>query len=473
MIAGILGVARLTMRAAVRSRLVLSLVILLVLVTLFLPGIIKGDGTLPGRVRVLLHYTLGFSAWILSLATLWASAGAVSQEIEEKTIQLLAAKPIRTYQVWLGKWLGILLMNAVLLCVAGTIVWFSIARYKSSFQGPPEEMQQVRNEILVSRASVQPRPLLVRAEVRRRLMALRERGEIPPQVPDKTLLSVIHKQVLAEKSVVAAGQARQWIFDVPKDLVAPGVRVPETTSPPITLRYRLLTSGRDRRAIPGTWRIGTENRPELVVFETEDAPFGVHQVPVASPALISAARRGIPIHATYTSRAAAGHSAAVFSREDGVVFLFRSGTFAGNFIRALVVVLFALSLLAALGLTAGSLFSFPVAAFVASSCIVILAMSHFLVFAAERESAGGSHAHGGETEGHSRVLAITEKALSGLHAVATPALRVTPLASLADGKRIANKDLGLAAFIMLLAYPACLWLAGGFLLARRELALPR
>jgi len=472
MIAGILGVARLTMRAAVRSRLVLSLVILLVLVTLFLPGIIKGDGTLPGRVRVLLHYTLGFAAWILSLATLWASAGAVSQEIEEKTIQLLAAKPIRTYQVWLGKWLGILFMNAVLLCVAGTIVWFSIARYKSAFHGPPEELQRVRSEILVSRASVLPRPPLVRGEVRRRLKSLRERGEIPPQVPDRTALSVIRKQVLAEKSVVAAGQARRWIFDVPKDLVAPGVEVPETTSP-ITLRYRLLTSGRDRRAIPGTWRIGTENRPELVVFETEDAPFGIHQVPIAAPALISAARRGIPIHATYTSRAAAGHAAAVFSREDGVAFLFRSGTFAGNFIRALVVVLFALALLAALGLTAGSLFSFPVAAFVASSCVVILAMSHFLVFAAERESAGGSHAHEGETEEHSQVLAITEKALSGLHAVATPALRFAPLASLADGKRIANKDLGLAAFIMLLAYPAGLWLAGGFLLARRELALPR
>ena len=472
MIAAILGVARLTMRAAVRSRLVLSLVILLVLVTLLLPGIVKGDGTLPGRVRVLLHYTLGFAAWILGLSTLWASAGAVSQEIEEKSIQLLAAKPVRTYEVWLGKWLGLLFMNAALLCVTGAIVWISVAGNMSSFDGPPEELQRVRNEVLVSRSPVQPRPPLVRGEVLRRLKSLRERGAIPPHVPDEDALAVIRKQVLTEQSVVSPGQARQWIFDVPKKLVAPGAKERETGSPPITLRYRLLTSGRERQAIAGTWRLGTANHPDLVVLETEDAPFGVHQVPITAPVLVSAARRGIPLHAAYTSRAAPGQPPAVFSREDGIVILFRSGEFAGNFIRALVVVLFVLALLAALGLTAGSVFSFPVAAFVASSCIVIFAVSHFLVFATERESAGGVHIHEGETEQHEQALAVAEKALTGLHVVATPAMRFAPLASLADGRSISDKEMCVASLVMLLGYPAGLWLLGGFLLSRRELALP-
>ncbi|NQT94052.1 MAG: hypothetical protein HQ559_14920 [Lentisphaerae bacterium] len=473
MFAGTLGVARLTMRAAVRSRLVLSLVVLLVLVTLLLPGMIKGDGTLPGRIRVLLYYTLGFAAWILSLSTLWASAGAVSQEIEEKSIQLLAAKPVRTFQVWLGKWLGLLFLNAALLCLAGAIIWISVYRLTSTYQGAEEELQQVRNEILVSRTPVSAREPRIVGETRRRLMRLRERGNIPPQVPDEAALAVIHRQVLAEQSVVAPGKTRQWIFDIPKGLVRPDMNGSAEQAPPITLRYRLLSSGRERLAVPGTWRIGTAEQPDIFVLETEDAPFGVHQLPVSSPALLDAVRREIPLRARYTNRAEPGHSPAAFAPKDGIVLLFRSGEFAGNFIRAVIVLLFALAALAALGLTAGAIFSFPVATFVASACVVILAVSHFLVFTTEQDPAGTHNHNGNEQEEPSRLLVLGEKALGGLHQVAAPAMNFSPLSSLSDGRRISNGDVVRAALILLIAYPAGLWLAGGILLGRRELALPQ
>ena len=38
-------------------------------------------------------------------------------------MQMVAVKPIARWQVWLGKWLGILSLNAVLLALAGAAIF--------------------------------------------------------------------------------------------------------------------------------------------------------------------------------------------------------------------------------------------------------------------------------------------------------------------------------------------------------------
>ncbi len=78
------AIARLAMSNAIRSRVVASLLALLVLAVLVLPLTIKSDGTLAGHVRIVLSYTLGLSFAILTLATVWAGCAAVSLEIRDK-----------------------------------------------------------------------------------------------------------------------------------------------------------------------------------------------------------------------------------------------------------------------------------------------------------------------------------------------------------------------------------------------------
>ena len=106
-------------RSAIRSRVVGVLLCLLLLAIIGLPLTVKGDGTLTGEVQVLLTYTLGAVTMILSIATLWAGCAAVSTEVEEKQIHLILTKPVNRFEVWLGKWLGLVTLNAVLLLVSG------------------------------------------------------------------------------------------------------------------------------------------------------------------------------------------------------------------------------------------------------------------------------------------------------------------------------------------------------------------
>ena len=52
----------------------------------------------------------------------------LAREIEERQLQMVDVKPIARWQLWLGKWLGIMTLNATLLLLSagsvyGTLLW--------------------------------------------------------------------------------------------------------------------------------------------------------------------------------------------------------------------------------------------------------------------------------------------------------------------------------------------------------------
>ena len=115
----IFAVANIAVRNAIRSKVVLSLLLLLLLILIGLPLTVKGDGTIEGYAQILLRYTLGVAGFILSLSTLWAGCAAVSNDIEDRFIQMTVSKPISRLEVWAGKWAGIMFINVFLLILAG------------------------------------------------------------------------------------------------------------------------------------------------------------------------------------------------------------------------------------------------------------------------------------------------------------------------------------------------------------------
>ncbi|MDO8349250.1 MAG: hypothetical protein Q7T30_03365, partial [Planctomycetota bacterium] len=117
------AVARLTVGAAFRYRLVVVLIILLIGAVIVLPTIIKHDETAGGFTQILLTYTLGVITALLSLVTLWLACGTLASDIDECQMQMVASKPIPRWQIWIGKWLGIMALNAMLLGVSAGAVY--------------------------------------------------------------------------------------------------------------------------------------------------------------------------------------------------------------------------------------------------------------------------------------------------------------------------------------------------------------
>ncbi|MCS7337631.1 MAG: hypothetical protein NZ739_05255, partial [Verrucomicrobiae bacterium] len=114
----LLAIARLTWKAAFRFKLFVVLTVLMLVVVVCLPIIIKDDGTARGFTQILLTYTLSSITALLGLCTLWIACGTLARDIEECQIQLVAVKPVARWQIWLGKWLGTVSLNAALLCVS-------------------------------------------------------------------------------------------------------------------------------------------------------------------------------------------------------------------------------------------------------------------------------------------------------------------------------------------------------------------
>src|SRR5215472_17650587 len=108
------AIAWLTWKAAFRFRLFLVVAVLLLGSVIGLPLLIKDDGTARGFTQVLLTYTLSTISALLGLSTLWLACGTLARDIEDCQIQVVAVKPIARYQIWLGKWLGIVSINALL-----------------------------------------------------------------------------------------------------------------------------------------------------------------------------------------------------------------------------------------------------------------------------------------------------------------------------------------------------------------------
>src|SRR5277367_183063 len=147
----ILAIAWLTWKAALRFKLFVVIAGLLIAAVVGLPLVIQDDGTARGFTQIILTYTLSAITALLGLSTLWLSCGTLARDIEECQIQVVATKPIARWQIWLGKWLGLVSLNAALLALSGACV-YSLLEWRAT-KLPTDEQKVLRSEVLVARGS--------------------------------------------------------------------------------------------------------------------------------------------------------------------------------------------------------------------------------------------------------------------------------------------------------------------------------
>src|SRR5689334_8830273 len=142
----------LTWKAALRFRLFIVVAGLLLASVVLLPLLIKDDGTARGFTQILLTYTLTTISALLGISTLWLACGTLARDIEECQMQVVAVKPIARWQIWLGKWLGLITLNAALLALSGGSV-YALLQWRATHL-PLDQQQVLRREVLVARGSV-------------------------------------------------------------------------------------------------------------------------------------------------------------------------------------------------------------------------------------------------------------------------------------------------------------------------------
>ncbi len=453
-IAAVMG---LTWKAAFRFRLFIVIVVLLLAAVVGLPILIKDDGTARGFTQILLTYTLSTITALLGLSTLWLACGTLARDIEESQIQMVAVKPIARWQIWIGKWLGLMSLNAALLAISGLSV-FLLLQWRAT-QLPPAEQAVLRNEVLVARASARPPTYeeLIKQETEARLKAALQQAPVTPaEIP--LLRQQIREELKSSVQNLPPGYAQSWQIDL-------GLAKNFIRDQPLFLRVKFNTAQSNPAATYDVmWRVGVPR--ETPVWQTPEpmslAAETFHEFEIP-PNLFD--DKGI---LTVTALNL-NNASLLFTVEEGIEVLYREGGFALNFARGLGIIFCWMALLATLGLAAASFLSFPVAAFVAVAALVLVFSTGTLASAVEEGTIMNYNQETGE-RGSSPFDFIAIPAFKGILFVINMAKDYSPVDALSSGRSITWLELGRAFTQIVLILGGVLAAFGIWTFHRRELA---
>ncbi len=450
----LLAIALLTLKAAIRFRLLIVLGILLLLTVVGLPLVIKDDGTAQGFTQILLTYTLSFITGLLGLATMWIACGTLARDIEEYQIQMITVKPVARWQIWLGKWIGIMTLNAVLLSFSGTAVYFLMQKRAQSL---PERQQAIlRDEIFVARGSAKETAVDLEPIVNQMMAERLEENPDLANMDRKTVRDQIFQQVLAMQQVVQPGYRRRWEIPIESH--------EELKDQPLYLRIKFFTaSAYDTKTYLAYWDIGPPEGAQRIRIENSISPEAPIQFEIP-PNLIGSDGVLTVDFENWNQKAL------LFPRGDGVEVLYKKGKFGPNFARGMIVIFCWLGFLCALGLMAASFLSFPIAAFFTLAMLFIGFSNGTLTQIIEEGGITGVNSNTGYTAAPSLIDTVAVSAASGLLGTINMVRDFSPIDNLSTGRMITWKQVGRGVFQIIIVMGGGFGVLGVIILSRRELA---
>lgn len=453
-----------TVRSAIRSRVFHVLFFFILLAVALLPVVVSGDGTAKGQAQITLTYSLGVVVALISTTTLWLACSQLPREIEDYTMHMVTTKPCPRWIIWLGKWLGVFLMNAFILVISAIIIYGLVMWGLRRHRFDEAEMTRVRSEVLVGRRAFEPVVPDFAAEARQEYEARKAAGKLEEGHNPETVLNDLLRQKKAESTDLPPGAVpKMWRFE--------NVRVPKGVDK-LFLRYRNYagsTSQSSQRLMRGIWLVvhpdaKSNEGPEEIRQQVLTGSF--HELELSADII---SKDGV-VQIGYLNPPAevqpeTGEDRSVsviFQLADGPVLMARVSGFAPNYVRAMVLALFQLAFLAALGCTVGAAFSTPVAAFVAIAYLVI-GLSVRAAIAAPLQDDFGRYQYKGVFDRAAHHLA------QGVGLVVVSVDDFDATSDLARGRLVEYSRLGETFAILVVVRSGLIALLGIWVLHRREL----
>ncbi|MDH4239606.1 MAG: hypothetical protein OEW48_08595, partial [Phycisphaerae bacterium] len=355
------AVATNTIKQALRMKIAAVFIVLLIVLLPVMGLSMTGDGTIKGRLQTFVSYSLSLTNLLLCLLTIIVTIYTLTSDIKQRQIYTVITKPIRRYQLLLGKLLGVVLLNSALLALFSAII-YTITIYTPKFSiFDQADLIQVENEFFTARAALVPPEVDVTKEVLDAYERLERDGQLPPDVPRSKFIEDLTKRKQLEKRAAVVGEQLVWEFH--------NVKVLNPTET-LFIRYKYDVSiNPPDSQVYGQWEVGDSRQyPAEVAYFPRKDPIRTFRELEFPAALIAddgyLAIRFLNVQLNDTT---------VMFPPDGLEVLYKADTFTANFIRVVLLILFRLIFLASLSLLASTFLSFPVA-ILFSLCILVTAI---------------------------------------------------------------------------------------------------
>ncbi|MEM7627367.1 MAG: ABC transporter permease [Planctomycetota bacterium] len=361
----VFGVARTLLDEAIRMKMALIFVVMLVLIVPFLPATLGGETRLQYRLESFLTYSLTVIATLLSVMTILLAVRTVTSELGEKQAFLTLTKPISRPAYLAGKWVGIMALNALLLLVSGIGVYSFVKVLERQPAMDFADAVAVQEQVLTARSSAEPGPAVPGAlaiDFDQKLQEMRQRGADPVlygQLGDPdTFVNPAMRQAMQ------LDMMKQWLTIPPRNRQTyrfSGLTAAKEAGPSVQLRFK-----------PKAGRAEADNMVRMA-FRVNDRPFADARSGQPLPLV-----RNNTFHTAYilseeirddgtldltiiNTGGDTQQTAITFKPGEGMEVFYKVGSFRGNLAKGMLVMWVRLGFLAALGLAAATFLGFPVA----------------------------------------------------------------------------------------------------------------
>lgn len=457
------GIAAMTFAEGVRMRIVLVFVLVLLFLVLILPSSLQGESTVAHRLQTFLTWSLNFLGFFMGLATIFFSCSTLSQEFRNKTMHMIVVKPVTRFEVLAGKWMGVNLLNLLVVGLCGLAVYGFARVIRNQTEEFSRDRIMVNDAIWSARVAIRPtQPDF--SEEARAYVADRMKREGAVLDPDAAFRQRVNDLNDLWRRV-PPGQSRKYEFH--------GVPTPDPNTRAFQLRFKArtypLTPDEMVRIV---WVvIDPRNDRPVWDFKTERRATEMHQFLLGAAAVYDGrAAIGVINPADPTQPGPQSRATIAFEGPDSLELLYKVGSFEANFVRSMVLILCILAFLSAVGLFFATFASFPVAAFCTISIALFCMGSPWWLEVIGTELIGTSH-EGGKIDPYGKLGPYIRPALSFVLKVALPDFgKYSGIDSLIDGYAIQTAEFFRYAAHTLVYGIVLLVLPGWLIFQRREVA---
>lgn len=391
----ICAVAQTVLAEAVRMKISIVFIVMLVFLLAALPAYLDASRPLRYRVQTFLQWGTAGSYWVLLLLTLFFSIATVAFEQRDKVIWQTMTKPVRPIQYLVGKWLGVISLNAALLLATASGVFLfteylrnqpahgEVRAYVAAVnEGPVTTDRRIlETQVLAARRVVEPNVENLLTDEQYEQLVEMQIEESLRRDPDLRVSSSGRKTIEEEVRAAVEQQYRTIAPLDSREFVFPDLAEERERGDPLTFQFRVKS--------------GT-NLPSAL-YEISFVVGGRYFMP-RQTALDVAQTMMIPPDAigedgTLVIEIINGNPQTQLTNARSIVFepgtlqiLSNAGTFEANYLRVALVLWLKLCFIAAVGVACATFLSFPVACLTAFVILFAAESSGFLIEALDQYS---------------------------------------------------------------------------------------
>lgn len=351
------AIAWLTFQEGIRMRIVLVFLIILGVAVLRLPFALKGDETLSGRLQTFLAYSLGALSVFLGLATAFLSCATLTNEIRTRSLHLVVTKPVTRFQILAGKWLGVNLLNVMMLLLSGATIYGFAVYIKNQPELFARDTMQLRDVIWTARSAAIPKLPDFRKAAEEYVRQQLKNDPSSTTNVDAAVFENVKQQEEAFRRI-RPGEQRIYEFE--------NLTQPERADTVLQVRFRARGTPipLDDILYIHWGLLDPDNGAMVAQFVSRERMSERHQFLFRTGgALVQKGRAFLAVGNPIPPFDPTNQTAIYFEGSDSLQLLYKVGSFEMNYLKTLALILFRLAFISAVGLFFGTFTSFPVACF--------------------------------------------------------------------------------------------------------------